>query len=138
VTSIDYDGKSVSIDGKDPLPYDKLLIATGAKNRVPNIEGLNAVNYYSLRSKQDYAKIYEALSAPEVKNVTVIGGGFIGMEIASAIKMQFKGANVTVVEGQSAPMTQALGEKIGTVMQRLSEKNGVKVITNAKIRNIEG
>jgi NADPH-dependent 2,4-dienoyl-CoA reductase/sulfur reductase-like enzyme len=51
VTGIDYVNKNVSIEGKDPLSYDKLLIASGAKNRAPNIEGLSSVKYYSLRNK---------------------------------------------------------------------------------------
>jgi pyruvate/2-oxoglutarate dehydrogenase complex dihydrolipoamide dehydrogenase (E3) component len=59
------------------------------------------------------------------------------MEIASAVKLQFKDANVTVVEGQKAPLAHVLGTEIGTVLQNLSEKNGVKVITNAKVKNIE-
>lgn len=92
--------------------------------------------FYTLRNKQDYTKINEALRAPGVKNVTIIGGGFIGMETASAIKLAFKDANVTVLEGQNAPLTHVLGEKVGTVLQRLSEKNGVKIITNAKISSI--
>ena len=58
------------------------------------------------------------------------------MEIASAVKLQFKDANVTVVEGQKAPLSHVLGAEIGTVLQNLSEKNGVKVITNAKVRNV--
>ncbi len=57
VTSIDYNNKSVSIEGKEPLSYDKLLIANGVKNRIPNIEGLNSVSYYTLRNKQDYSNI---------------------------------------------------------------------------------
>lgn len=61
------------------MPYDKLLIASGAKNRVPQIKGLNQVSFYSLRNKKDYSDINIAIRAPGVKNVTIIGGGFIGM-----------------------------------------------------------
>jgi NADPH-dependent 2,4-dienoyl-CoA reductase/sulfur reductase-like enzyme len=50
-----------------------------------------------LRNKQDYLNIYEALSKAPNKNVTIIGGGFIGMELASAIKLAYKDANVTVL-----------------------------------------
>ena len=137
MTGIDYNNKNVSIEGKDSLSYDKLLIATGVSNRIPPIEGLNTVPFFTLRNKQDYNKINEALRAPGVKNVTIIGGGFIGMETPSAIKLAFKDANVTVLEGQNAPLTHVLGEKVGTVLQRLSEKNGVKIITNAKISSIQ-
>jgi NADPH-dependent 2,4-dienoyl-CoA reductase/sulfur reductase-like enzyme len=126
----------VAIEGKESLPYDKLLIASGAKNRVPNIQGLSAVNYYSLRNKEDYIRIGEALKNSPTKNVTIIGGGFIGMEMASAVKLAHKDANVTVLEANSVPLQQVLGAEVGTVLQRLSEKNGVKIITNARIKNV--
>ena len=97
MTGIDYVNKNVSIEGKDALSYDKLLIASGVRNRIPNIQGLSSVKYYSLRNKQDYLNIHQALTDSPTKNVTIIGGGFIGMELASAIKLAHKDANVTVL-----------------------------------------
>lgn len=58
VTNIDYAKKSVAIEGKDALSYDKLLIASGVKNRVPPISGLTNTKFYSLRNKQDYLNIH--------------------------------------------------------------------------------
>jgi NADH dehydrogenase FAD-containing subunit len=69
----------VQIEGKDALPYDKLLIASGLRNKIPNIKGLGQVNFLSLRSKKDFLDISNAIKAPGVKNITIIGGGFIGM-----------------------------------------------------------
>lgn len=97
VTNIDYANKSVAIEGKDSLSYDKLLIASGVRNRVPPISGLSNTKFYSLRSKQDYLNIHQAVVNAPNKNVTIIGGGFIGMEVASAIKLAYKDANVTVL-----------------------------------------
>lgn len=108
------------------------------RNKIPPIEGLNSVSYYSLRNKKDYASINEALRAPGVKNVTIIGGGFIGMEIASSIRLGLKDLNVTVLEGQSTPLKQVLGDKVGGVLQKLSEKNGVNIVTNASVKQING
>ncbi len=138
VTGIDYEAKNVNIEGKESLKYDKLLVASGVRNRIPKIEGLDKVSFFSLRNKKDYAEINAALTAPGVKNVTIIGGGFIGMEIASSIRLGMKDLNVTIVEGQSTPLKHILGDKVGTVLQKLSEKSGVKVITNAKVKGIEG
>jgi apoptosis-inducing factor 3 len=73
-----------------------------------------------------------------VKNVTIIGGGFIGMELASSIRAALKDLNVTVIEGQKTPLQHVLGEKVGKVLQNLSEKNGVNIITGAKVKGIEG
>lgn len=138
VTGINYEGKHVQIEGKEPLSYDKLLIASGMRNKIPPIQGLNSVSYYSLRNKKDYAGINEALRAPGVKNVTIIGGGFIGMEIASSIRLGLKDLNVTVLEGQSTPLKHILGDKVGGVLQKLSEKNGVNIVTNASVKQING
>jgi apoptosis-inducing factor 3 len=54
VTGIDYQGKQVEIEGREPLAYDKLLIASGMRNKIPPIEGLKNVSFYSLRNKKDY------------------------------------------------------------------------------------
>ena len=138
MTSINYSDKNVEIQGKQPLSYDKLLIASGVRNKIPPIKGLSQVSYHSLRNKQDYLEINKALREPGVKNVTIIGGGFIGMEIASSIRLGLKDLNVTVLEGQSTPLRHVLGDKVGKVLQNLSEKNGVKIVTNAKITEIQG
>lgn len=108
------------------------------RNRIPPIQGLNSVNYFSLRNKKDYASINAALRGEGVKNVTIIGGGFIGMEIASSIRLGLKDLNVTVLEGQSTPLEHVLGMKVGGVLQKLSEKNGVRIVTSAKVKKIEG
>lgn len=108
------------------------------RNRIPPIEGLDRVSYHTLRNKKDFLKITEALKTPGVKNVTIIGGGFIGMEIASSVRAALKDLNVTVIEGQSTPLKHILGDKIGKVLQTLSEKNGVKVITNARVKSVQG
>ena len=106
------------------------------RNRIPPIKGLNQVSYHTLRNKKDYTAIDQALREPGVKNVTIIGAGFIGMEIASSIRAGIKDLNVTVLEGQKTPLQHVLGDKVGKVLQNLSEKNGVKVVTNAKIVGI--
>ena len=105
VTDIDYRNKSVNIDGKASLSYDKLLIASGVRNRIPPIPGLDKVGYFTLRDKNDFVSINNAIRANGAKNITIIGGGFIGMEVASAVKAALKdGANVTVLEGQKVPL----------------------------------
>ncbi len=86
---IDYKHKQVKTDN-EPVYYDKLLIASGAVNRVPSIKGLDQVKYFGLRGVDDYKKINEAIREKGAKNITIIGAGFIGMELASAIKMALK------------------------------------------------
>ena len=78
------------------------------------------MQYHTLRNKQDFLNITEALKAPGVKNVTIIGGGFIEIEIASVVRTTLKDLNVTVLEGQSTPLKHVLGDKVGNVLQSLS------------------
>lgn len=87
---IDYQNKQVILSDDSYIPYDKVLLATGCKNRFPPIPGLNDVYHCGLRNIHDYEKINSAIRKDGVKNVTIIGAGFIGMEVASAIKLQFK------------------------------------------------
>lgn len=67
-----------------------MLLATGCVNKFPPIKGLDQVDFLSLRGVDDYKKINQAIRENGAKNITIIGGGFIGMELASAIKMAMK------------------------------------------------
>jgi NADPH-dependent 2,4-dienoyl-CoA reductase/sulfur reductase-like enzyme len=87
------------------LAYDKLLIASGCVNRFPPIPGLNETKFNSLRNIRDYEEINKSIRQDGVKNVTIIGGGFIGMEVASAIKLTLKDqVNVSVIDQAGAPL----------------------------------
>lgn len=125
------------IDSKESLSYDKLLIATGCVNRFPPIKGLQETKFSSLRNIQDYEHINSAIREPGVKNVTIIGAGFIGMEVASAIKLQFKeNLNISVIDQQSVPLQHVVGKEVGGALKKLAEKNGVSVIADASIKSI--
>lgn len=138
VTGIDYDNKKVKIGEKDTLAYDKLLIASGCVNKVPPIKGLDKVRYNTLRTVKDYQEINKVVREGGVKNITIIGGGFIGLETASAIKASLKDqVNITIIEGQKTVLQHVLGEQVGSVLKKLAEKNGVNIITSAKIQEIK-
>lgn len=78
--------------------YDKLVVAVGAKPIVPPFIGLDSIDHFILRNVVDVEKIHKAVFNKEktVKNVTVIGAGFIGVEVAENLKE--RGFNVTIVE----------------------------------------
>lgn len=106
-------------------------------NRYPPISGLKDVNFFGLRNLADYEKITQEIRKDGVKNITIIGGGFIGMETASAIKAALKDqVNVTVIEGRDVPLSHVLGTELGNVLSQLAAKNGVNVITSANIKEI--
>lgn len=91
-TAIDADARTVTVEGR-ALPYDDLVLATGAQNRrLPDLDG--ATNVFNLRSLADAHALRNAL--PAVGRIAVIGGGFIGLETAAALAAM--GKSVTVLE----------------------------------------
>ncbi|MBK2025230.1 FAD-dependent oxidoreductase [Francisella philomiragia] len=103
VVSVDKSNKTVTvinhITGEEYTEsYDKLVLAVGAKPIVPPFKGLETINHFILRNVVDVKKIHKAVfdSEKPVKDVTVIGAGFIGIEVAENLKK--RGFNVTIVE----------------------------------------
>ncbi|MBK2092339.1 FAD-dependent oxidoreductase [Francisella philomiragia] len=103
VVSVDKSNKTVTvinhITGEEYTEsYDKLVLAVGAKPIVPPFKGLETINHFILRNVVDVKKIHKAVfdSEKPVKDVTVIGAGFIGIEVAENLKE--RGFDVTIVE----------------------------------------
>src|SRR5499425_1536440 len=83
VTAVDVNGKRLILKNGDEFGFKKLIIATGARPRTLNIPGSKLQNLFYLRSVNDSRNIRNA--AEKVKHALVIGGGFIGMEVASVL-----------------------------------------------------
>ena len=83
VTYIDFNNRKLSLSDNDKVNYDKLLISTGSKNKKIAIEGISSEEIFQLRNINDSNKIIE--KAKTVKNIAIVGGGFIGLEIASSL-----------------------------------------------------
>jgi NADPH-dependent 2,4-dienoyl-CoA reductase/sulfur reductase-like enzyme/rhodanese-related sulfurtransferase len=123
-------------DGKeDWLAYDQLMLATGAKPVVPPLPGVKLDNVFTLHGVHDAEGIKAALGENGVRDVVVIGGGLIGVEITEALVE--RGCTVTMVE----MLPQILG-MLDWEMAKLVEKHmashGVKVLTETKVTEIEG
>jgi len=101
--------------------YDKLVIATGARAIVPPIPGVDLNNVISVRALQDGIRIKEIIKNPSVKNAVIIGGGYIGLEMAEALKKQ--GLRVTVVEMLDRVMANVNQEISAEIENELAAKN---------------
>lgn len=126
--SIDAKAKKVA-DGKgNEYRYEKLLIATGGIPRKLPIPGgdLEGVCYY--RYLDDYKKIRE--KAKEGSTAVVIGGGFIGSEIAAALNINK--VNVTMIFPSEYIVDRVFPESLGMAIQREYEAKGVKIVPRAK------
>lgn len=129
VTSISPEKKTVSVrneDGSFEESYDKLILSPGAKPLIPEMEGLaEAVNVYSLRNVPDLDQIMQALEKEPAK-ATVIGAGFIGLEMAENLKT--RGLDVTVIE-KAPHVLPPLDEEMAAFVQNELTSKGIRVIT---------
>lgn len=107
--------------------YDKLILSPGATPFVPAMDGLaEANNVFTLRNIPDLDKIMAKLAGLSVGKVTVIGAGFIGLEMAESLAK--KGMKVTIVE-KAPHVLPPLDEEMAAFMQAELVKNGIDVIT---------
>ncbi|WP_424684485.1 FAD-dependent oxidoreductase [Enterococcus sp.] len=108
--------------------YDYLILSPGAKPFIPPIEGLaEAENVFTLRNVPDLDRIMAYVEAHQLQRVTVIGAGFIGLEMAE--NLQKRGLAVTVVE-KAPQVLPPLDEEMAAYVKQELEKNDVTVITS--------
>lgn len=131
-TALDTAARMVHV-GEERVPYDALVIATGAgARRLPGSEGLRGVHV--LRTLDDAIAVRAALG--EGARTVVIGAGFIGSEIASGAKK--RGVDVTIVEALPTPLVRATGTRMGPAIASLHEMNGTTLRCGVGVRALEG
>jgi len=131
-TRLDTHRRVVTVRG-DEVPYDALVIATGAHARtLPDSHRLQGV--HALRTVDDARAIRAALDAGA--RTVVIGAGFIGSEIASSASK--RGVDVTVVEALPTPLVRAIGDLIGPAVAGLHERHGTRLICGVSVEAFVG
>jgi 3-phenylpropionate/trans-cinnamate dioxygenase ferredoxin reductase component len=120
-----------SIDGQ-VISYDYLIIATGSSNRKLDIKGAENTEILYLRTLADAKNIDQKLENSQ--KVAIVGGGFIGLELAALA--QEKGKKVSVIEAQSRLMERVLPKAIAEVFQRTHEQNGVDIFLKTNILQV--
>ncbi len=120
-TSIDRSDKRVGLQGGDFVPYDRLLITTGASPRRLNVPGAGLDGALYLRTVGDCERLGAALRGGG--SVVIAGAGWIGLETAAAAREY--GCEVTVVEPESGALQRSLGPELGGVFADLHRSHGV-------------
>jgi 3-phenylpropionate/trans-cinnamate dioxygenase ferredoxin reductase subunit len=134
-TGLDRRNARVHLADGSSLPYDRLLIATGTRARAwPNPHEGRLAGVHTLRSREDAAALREALAAGP-RRVLVIGGGFIGCEMASACAAL--GIPVTLVEPSATPLARVLGTHLGAVIGAMHAARGVEMRCGAEVEWLE-
>ena len=131
-TKVDAANHQVTLDDDSVLDYDKLVLATGSTVHKLPIPGADADNVYYLRTVEDSDAIRATFG--DDKKLAIIGGGWIGLEVASAARGA--GTAVTVLEGAKLPLLRILGDTVAQVFADLHTSNHVDLRTEVKIQDI--
>jgi NADPH-dependent 2,4-dienoyl-CoA reductase/sulfur reductase-like enzyme len=129
--ALDTVSREVALSDGSTIDYDGLVVATGVKlRRTPWSAGSGEL--LELRTKDDALRL--AANLPRIGHLVVVGAGFIGMEVAAAVRKY--GIDVTVVDVAGWPMSRAFGEQVGSWFSRLHEANGVRVLCSTGVEEI--
>lgn len=129
--SINRNAKTVALSTGEELPYDKLVIATGARVRpLPGTENLPGLMY--LRTLRDVEAIKSRITQPST--ITLIGGGFIGIETAATLTML--GHTVTVIEAMPSIMPGLVGTDVADVFRGVHLESGTTLMEGTAVESI--
>ena len=134
VTAIDRDAHTIATDSGEEIGYDKLLIATGSRPRILNIPGSDLPGVHYLRTVADVDGIRDAFAA--AKNVCIVGGGYIGLEVASVAATE--GLNVNVLEMESRILARVTTAEMSEFYHNLHTDRGVNILLNTAASGFEG
>jgi NADPH-dependent 2,4-dienoyl-CoA reductase/sulfur reductase-like enzyme/nitrite reductase/ring-hydroxylating ferredoxin subunit len=121
VTRIDIPGQKVEVEGKTSLPYDALLIATGAEPVHLGLPGEDQKHVHYLRSLADSRSIIAG--AAKGQRAVVIGASFIGLEVAASLRT--RELDVHVVGPEAVPLERIMGKELGSFIHDLHKSKGV-------------
>ena len=133
-TAIDAKQKFVELEGGERVAYDRLLVATGARNRTLSVPGANLEGIFQLRTVEDCDRIRTATQRE--RRAVVMGLGFIGSEVTASLRLL--GLEVTAVHGARAPLARILGEEVGQVLASIHRENGAELVLEDSVAAFEG
>lgn len=129
--------KDVVSGKEEKLPYDKLVLATGASPRVPPVEGKDLKNVLSLTRLEAADAIRTACQEGKVNEAVIVGGGFIGLEAAVALADMW-GVKVSVVEMMDQILPGVLSHSLARMAEHDCVSHKVDVYTSEKVLKLEG
>lgn len=132
--SIDRQAKTVSTADGSIFPYDRLVLATGSHPIIPPMKGLDLPGVFALRRLDDVARVTDYLR--DKHEVTVVGGGLLGLELA--LMLRLLGKRVTVSHLMPTLMEMQLPEEAGRYLQRHLEGLGISFVMGTYITELLG
>jgi apoptosis-inducing factor 3 len=134
VSSIDVGGREVALATGEKIPFDRLLLATGAEPMAPSIPGAKPPDVLVLRTLKDCRAIIER--AKTARRAVVLGASFIGLEVAASLRA--RNIEVHVVAPEEHPMEKILGPDFSRLVYAIHERHGVVPHLGETARGVEG
>src|SRR5690606_20226999 len=134
VERIDLAGRRLELAGGAALPFDRLVLATGSRPRPPPPPGARLAGGLSPRSLGDARAIRDLIA--KAGEVVVLGGGFIGLEIAATLTAA--GCKVTVVEAADRLLGRAIAPAVAAHVRQRLEASGIRILTGTTVSRLEG
>ncbi len=138
---IDRENKTVRVREKSgiekDLPYDKLVIATGTQPRDLNIAGIDLKNVFRVGNMHDAVAIKKMIAAGQVEKAVVVGGGFIGLEMAEALADMWQ-IETSVVEYCDQVMPGFVSKSMARMAQKRMEDEGVHFYLGESVEALQG
>jgi 3-phenylpropionate/trans-cinnamate dioxygenase ferredoxin reductase subunit len=132
VAAIEPAARQVRLESGAAIPYDALVLAVGARNRKLPVPGAELEGVCYLRTLGEAAELKQRIEA--ANQIVVIGGGFIGLEIAASARTL--GKPVTVVEALPRLMARVVSPEVSEFFRAAHTSKGVEVLLNAEVREI--
>lgn len=133
-TALDFDQRLVTLGNGDQLGFEKLLVATGGRPRQLPIPGTDLEGVYTLRNLEDTEAIRRDLQ--EARRAVVIGGGFIGCELATAFAQM--GVSTTVIELTPALLSLVVDPETSSFIESYLRQQGITVLGNTGATRLLG
>jgi len=134
VDAIDLDGKQVCVGGDQWIPYDRLLIASGADARPLKAQGVGLKNIFYMRTQEDVRRQLEAI--PAAGEALVLGGGLVGFKAAYGLLK--RGLKVTMLITSDYPLALQVDQKAGNMILDTLLGAGLKVSVGVSVEAFQG
>lgn len=140
VTAIDKDAQTIMVENLETGEtftdsYDALVLATGASSIIPPIPGVDSDNVFPIRNIQNAETTRNFVDATSPKHATIIGAGFIGLEMAEQLKL--RGVDVTVIE-RIPQVMPPLDKDMACRVEDHLEKNGIELLLGETVTELVG
>ena len=133
---IDREQRRLGLTGGDWLPYDRLVLTTGARASLPDPAFMEHNNAFVLRTAEDAESIREFVRTSRARRAVVVGGGVLGIEAADALHKL--GLKVVLLHRADRLMNAQLDERGAAVLASYLESIGVQVVTGVQVTRYDG